>query len=57
LGQSTLGELLELGAVREAEVLAALDWLLDRQERIERTLARRHLAADGFVLYDLASSY
>jgi hypothetical protein len=57
LGQSTLGELLELGAVREAEVLAALDWLLDRQERIERTLARRHLAADGFVLYDLSSSY
>lgn len=55
--QSTLGELLELGAVREAEVLAALDWLLDRQERIERTLARRHLAADGFVLYDLSSSY
>jgi hypothetical protein len=56
-GQSTLGELLELGAVREAEVLAALDWLLERQERIERTLARRHLAADGFVLYDLSSSY
>ena len=56
-GQSTLGELLELGEVREAEVLAALDWLLERQERIERTLAKRHLAADGFVLYDLSSSY
>ena len=38
-----------------------MDWLLERQDRIERTLARRHLKAparsDGFVLYDLSSSY
>ena len=34
-----------------------MDWLLARQERIERALAKRHLAADGYVLYDLSSSY
>jgi hypothetical protein len=56
-GQTTLGEELALGEVNEAELLAAMDWLLARQERIERTLARRHLTAGGFVLYDLSSSY
>jgi hypothetical protein len=56
-GQSTLGEELELGEVTEAELLAAMDWLLERQERIEKTLANRHLAGEGFVLYDLSSSY
>jgi hypothetical protein len=56
-GQTTLAEELGLGEVKEAELLAAMDWLLERQDRIERTLARRHLAAEGFVLYDLSSSY
>jgi hypothetical protein len=55
--QSTLAGELELGEVTEAELLAAMDWLLERQERIERTLARRHLQGEGFVLYDLSSSY
>jgi len=62
--QSTLSEELDLGEVKEAELLAAMDWLLERQERIEKTLARRHLPAAGaaeggeaFVLYDLSSSY
>jgi hypothetical protein len=55
--QTTLSEELALGEVTEPELLSAMDWLLDRQERIERTLARRHLAAGGFVLYDLSSSY
>jgi hypothetical protein len=56
-GQSTLADELALGEVTEAELLAALDWLLDRQDRVERTLARRHLTAGAFVLYDLSSSY
>jgi hypothetical protein len=56
-GQTTLAECLDLGTVKEAELMAALDWLLERQERIERTLARRHLAGEGFALYDLSSSY
>ena len=55
--QTTLGDELALGEVTEAELLGAMDWLLDRQERIEKTLARRHLEDGGFVLYDLSSSY
>jgi Transposase DDE domain len=59
--QTTLGDELSLGEVTEAELLAAMDWLGERQDRIERTLARRHLPGDGertaFVLYDLSSSY
>jgi len=55
--QTTLGDELALGEVTESELLSAMDWLLDRQDRIERTLARRHLAEGSFVLYDLSSSY
>lgn len=55
--KTTLADELELGEVTEAELLAAMDWLLERQERIEKALARRHLAGEGFVLYDLSSSY
>jgi transposase len=57
LQQTTLAEELELGEVSEAELLAAMDWLLLRQPKIERALARRHLSEGGFVLYDLSSSY
>ena len=57
VGQTTLAEELELGEVTEAELLAAMDWLRARQERIEKALARRHLQGEGFVLYDLSSSY
>ncbi|MGH2986378.1 MAG: IS1634 family transposase [Solirubrobacterales bacterium] len=55
--QTTLSEELSLGEVKEAELLAAMDWLLARQGRIEKALARRHLTDGGFVLYDLSSSY
>lgn len=55
--QTTLAGELDLGEVKEAELLAAMDWLLGRQERIEKTLAKRHLDAEGFMLYDLSSSY
>jgi hypothetical protein len=55
--QTTLGEELALGEVSEPELLRAMDWLLERQQRIEQTLARRHLNDGGFVLYDLSSSY
>lgn len=57
IGQTTLAEELELGEATEAELLGAMDWLLDRQERVEKALARRHLQGEGFVLYDLSSSY
>jgi hypothetical protein len=55
--QTTLAEQLSLGEVKEAELLSAMDWLVDRQRRIEKALVRRHLAGEGFVLYDLSSSY
>jgi hypothetical protein len=55
--QTTLADQLGLGTVSERELLGAMDWLLARQDRIERALAKRHLAADGYVLYDLSSSY
>ena len=55
--QTTLAEELSLGEVSEAELLSAMDGLLSRQQRIERTLAARHLEQGGFVLYDLSSSY
>jgi hypothetical protein len=55
--QTTLADELSLGEVSEPELLSAMDWLLARQERIEKALARRHLTDGGFVLYDLSSTY
>ena len=56
-GLTTLGDELEVEGASEAELLAAMDWLLARKERVERALARRHLEPGSFVLYDLSSSY
>jgi hypothetical protein len=53
---SSLGEALGLGAVADAELYAALDWLLERQAAIETALARRHLQNGTLVLYDVSSS-
>lgn len=55
--QSTLGEELGVADADEDELYAALDWLLARQGRIERALARRHLEEGTLVLYDVSSSY
>src|SRR4051812_16548769 len=55
--KTTLADELALGEVEEAELLGAMDWLLERQQRIEKTLAKRHLEGEGFMLYDLSSSY
>ncbi len=41
----------------EADLYAAMDWLLEHQSAIEKRLARRHLGAGSLVLYDLSSSY
>jgi len=57
LGQSTLAEELAVEGVDADQLYAALDWLSARQERIERRLARRHLAEGSHVLYDVSSSY
>lgn len=53
----SLGQVLGLAAVDEQELYEALDWLVGQQERLERTLARRHLAHGTLVLYDVTSSY
>jgi hypothetical protein len=54
---SSLGERLGLGEVAEREIYEALDWLLDQQERVENTLAKRHLAGGMLALFDVSSSY
>jgi transposase len=54
---SSLGEALGLEAVDEDELYDALDWLLERQPAIEKTLAKKHLADGVLVLYDVTSSY
>ncbi len=41
----------------EDDLYKAMDWLLERQDSIEKKLAKRHLVKDGLVLYDLSSSY
>jgi hypothetical protein len=55
--QSTLAAELGVADADEDELYAALDWLLARQGRIERALARRHLEGGTLVLYDVSSSY
>ena len=54
---TSLGELLDLEDLHENECYAAMDWLLERQGRIQKKLAKKHLAAGEPVLFDLSSSY
>ncbi len=51
---STLGEVLD-AEMDEDALYGAMDWLLERQERIERSLAKRRLEEGCLVLYDLTS--
>jgi transposase len=54
---TTLADELEVGDATTTELYQALDWLVDRQQDIERKLAKRHLQEGGVVLYDVSSSY
>jgi transposase len=54
---TTLPTILDLAGSDEDDLYAAMDWLLDRQEEIEKKLAKRHLKEGGLVLWDLTSSY
>jgi transposase len=54
---TTLPEALGVGDADEGDLYAAMDWVLQRQCRIEKKLATRHLDSDGLALYDLTSSY
>ena len=55
--RDSLVERLELGDADEDDLYAAMDWLLERRDAIERRLARRHLQDGTLVLYDLTSIY
>ena len=55
--RDSLAETLGLGEIDEDDLYAAMDWLLERQDAIERRLARRHLKDGALVLYDLTSVY
>jgi transposase len=54
---TTLAEDFGVAAADENDLYATMDWVLARQDKIEKKLAARHLEAGGLVLYDLSSSY
>jgi hypothetical protein len=56
---TTLAEELNIDTKKEDtdSLYAAMDWLLQRQSRIEQKLAQRHLSEGSMALYDLSSSY
>lgn len=54
---TTLAEELSVADATEDDLYQAMDWLLERQARIEKKLAARHLGEDCLVLYDVSSSY
>ena len=54
---TTMAEDFAVAAATEDDLYAAMDWLLQRQDIIQKKLAARHLEAGSLVLYDLTSSY
>jgi len=54
---TTLAEDFGVADANEDDLYAAMDWLLGRQDAIQKKLAARHLSAGSLVLYDLSSSY
>ena len=54
---TTLAEELGVGEATEDDLYEAMDWLSDRQDRIEKKLAARHLEEGGLVLDDVSSSF
>jgi hypothetical protein len=54
---TALGDLLGIERVSETDFYRAMDWLLGQQDRIESSLARKHLEDGSLVLYDVSSSY
>ncbi len=54
---TTLAEELGVADADADDLYGAMDWLLSRQNGIEKKLAARHLSEDATVLYDVSSSY
>jgi len=57
LSQSTVADELGVSDADEDDLYGAMDWLAERQAKIEQRLARRHLGDGELVLYDVSSSY
>src|SRR5258705_348941 len=53
----SLSRLLKLGELELEQLYAALDWLGQAQEGIEKRLARQHLSGNTLVLDDLTSTW
>jgi hypothetical protein len=54
---SSLPEVLGIETICANDLYRAMDWLVPRQERIEKELADRHLSGGTMVLYDITSVY
>ena len=54
---NSVGSELELDSLTRSQLYTALDWLEQRQKRIEKKLAGHHLKAGTIVLYDISGSY
>ena len=54
---SALTQTLQLPEVDEDQLYAAMDWLGQRQEKIEQQFAKKHLKDGSLVLYDITSTY
>ena len=54
---TTLGQELGLEQVDEQDLYRAMRWLLERQDKIEARLAKKHLGDSAPILYDLSSTY
>ena len=53
----TLGPDLGVAGASTDDIYAAMDWLISRQDDIEKQLAARHLAEGGIAMFDLSSSW
>ena len=56
-GTTTLPSVLGIEDATENELYEAMDWLLERQDRIEQRLSVRHLDEGRLVFFDLSSTY
>ena len=54
---TTLAEELQISDADEDELYEAMDWLYQRQSRIKKKLADRHLGESAHAPYDITSSY
>ena len=53
----TLGPDLGVAGASADDIYAAMDWLVSRQDDIEKQLAARHLHQGGIAMFDLSSSW